>query len=139
MQSTFFFEAGSKLMVVAGYGDIDPFLALDSVEMIDLKNPMATCDPIQNFPMDTGGMQGTYVPFNRKVLVCGGRLIEQICFYFNNETRLWEEGPSMLDERDRSAGLWLDDSTWWITGGVNSHTTEILTWEDEGEGGNSSH
>ena len=108
---------------------------LNDVEIVLLNNETA-CSKPHNYPRHLRGSYGTYA--GGKPLVCGGRDSHfgetGDCYEYSFATDSWTWVGSTLGERAYSAGVMINDSTWWITGGMMgspSRTTELYDVESQ--------
>ncbi len=103
-------------------------------EVLDLKDPTMKCEPLPDFPIQTA--QGAGGLLNQVPIICAG-IFSQDCYTVGQN----EAVTSLLTERSYTAGLKLDESTLWITGGHTLNegspiyeklsTTELVSLNEE--------
>ena len=103
----------SKVLITTGFGTS----ALDSSEVIDLKNPGNNCSNLADYPESiysaTGGLVDDQFP-----LICGGtpHFHSDTCFVVGNENI----SVKMSDTRVGAASVIINRKKLWVTGGSYS-------------------
>lgn len=119
----------NSIMVVGGDQGGTDYLA-DS-EIVDLDVP-SDCTKPADYPTATLGMVGTVA--NGMVLVCGGdpfpaEHYTSDCFLYDFGTGTWMSHGSMGSARAWASAVMLNESHWWITGGMNDRFDTVKSTE----------
>lgn len=110
-------KRGPTLFVVGG----DPESSNSKTEAVDLSGEMKTCNkPIADFKYHIGSV-GTFI--DNKIFVCGGMNMSStsqynMCFIYKSEKNEWENTVNLTEGRDNAAAILLNETHWWVTGGL---------------------
>ena len=117
----------NEVMLVGGEAEA----WLDDVEIFSY-DATETCTKPTPYPTASRGLVGTYA--NGKPLVCGGDPVTRDCFAYDFDSGVWHLQASMEEMRSFSSAVMLNDSHWWITGGINAsqvlRSTELFNVND---------
>lgn len=108
-QSLIFVLFQAKLLVTTGDTTIWEDTGVIS-EVIDLQDPTMQCEPLPDFPIQTS--QGAGILMNQLPIICAG-IFSQGCFTLGQNDPI----SNLLTQRSYTAGLKLDEFTFWVTGG----------------------
>ena len=98
-----------------------------SAEIVDLSGTNRICPEVTDYPLNYA-MFGTYIAGS--AITCGGSSPtdkNQNCYEYNPDDNEWVNFTNMTAGRYDSGTAFLNDTTWWVTGGGGS--TQRLTTE----------
>lgn len=89
----------------------------NNVYLVEMRDNV-TCPGLPDFPQSF--LENVGIILDGKLVLCPGS-----CYYYLDTENRWLRQDSLLASRDGASGILLNSSTWWISGGATSKSTEI--------------
>ncbi len=130
IKQNFFNISGYTYLIVIGGYNYKLGGYLNSVEVIDLKNPTNTCNMIADYTFKHAGM--TVGIIGGLIKSCGSSYDTNDCYDYNPATNSWITSASLIKERTKPRSSFIDGV--WLISGSNDPDTDSTTERWTGRG-----